>query len=405
MRTTPNSNRLHIGIFGRRNAGKSSLINALTGQETAIVSEMPGTTTDPVHKAMEIHGIGPVVMIDTGGIDDGGAVGKRRVEKAYKVLDKTDICLLVIDKCNDFSEYEEKFLKEAQARNTSVIIVANKSDISGENRSFKSMAARKNIPMIEVSALYGTGMQQLRNKIVECIPNDFERKVILRDLLSPSDFVVMVAPLDMEAPKGRLKLPQVQAIRDILDSDCSVMVLKEKDLGKILSTPGFSPRLVITESQVLTSVGKIVPERIPLTTFSVLYARYKGELDILIKGAAGISSLKSESRVLIAEACTHHPIGDDVGQVIIPDLLTSGACGNKKIFIEHIRGCNFPADIKNYDLIIHCGGCMFNRKEMLSRINIAEKSGVPITNYGLFLAYMCGMLERVISPFTQAVPC
>jgi [FeFe] hydrogenase H-cluster maturation GTPase HydF len=401
MINTPLSNRIHIGIFGRRNAGKSTLINAITGQDMAIVSELPGTTTDPVYKAMEIHDLGPVVIIDTGGIDDSGQVGEMRVKKAYKVLGKTDIALLVVENDKSLGEYEHQFIKEVNARGIPLLVVVNKSDAGSASSQLLDELAAKKLKYIGVSALQKTGIDQLRQMIVELTPEDYERKSILNDILTPGDLVLMVAPLDMEAPKGRLKLPQVQTIRDVMDSDCSVIMTKEADLEKTLNNLKTPPRLVIAESQVLGDVARRIPAGMPLTTFSVLYARYKGDLEILAQGARRFDSLKPGSKVLIAESCTHHPIGDDVGKVVIPGWINSRFIQDQSLAIEHVAGYDFPSDVSGYSLIIHCGGCMLNRREMMNRINTAEHAQVPVTNYGIFLAHMHGLLDRVIAPFAS----
>lgn len=396
MNNTPLGNRLHIGIFGRRNVGKSSLINVLTDQAVAIVSDLPGTTTDPVHKAMEIHEIGPVVVIDTGGLDDSGPVGEMRVRSAYKVLAKTDVALLVVDRSEPLGPCERDFIKEIEERRIPLITVINKTDEGNPDSRLISEVTSLKFPHVLTSAITGNGIAELRGKIVECTPNDYERKTILNDILSPKSLVLLVAPLDMEAPKGRLKLPQVQTIRDILDNNCSVLMTKETGLERELSTLRKLPDLVITESQVLDAVGKILPPDIPLTTFSVLYARYKCELDTLLRGAEGIDKLNSDSKVLVAEACTHHPIGDDIGRVVIPGLLDARFPG---IGIDYASGFDFPASLDDYSLIIHCGGCIINRREMMGRMARATQASVPITNYGLFLAHMHGMLDRVVAPF------
>ncbi|MFA5144483.1 MAG: [FeFe] hydrogenase H-cluster maturation GTPase HydF [Candidatus Omnitrophota bacterium] len=398
MDKTPLSNRMHIGIFGRRNTGKSTLINAITGQDIAIVSDLPGTTTDPVYKAMEIHDIGPVVVIDTGGIDDSGKVGDMRVKKAYKILNKADVALLLVERSGCLGDYELNFIKETKARGIPLLVVVNKTDEGSVDAGLLEGLSSKKINYVCVSALKGSGVVELRKKIVELSPDDYERKTILKDMLLPGDLVLMVAPLDMEAPKGRLKLPQVQAIRDILDNDCSVMMVKEEGLGKTLGSLKSHPQLIITESQILDKVGKTVPKDIPLTTFSVLYARYKGDLDVLVEGASHIDKLKPGAKVLISEACTHHPVGDDIGRVVIPEWIKSRFPG---VIVEYVSGYDFPADLSSYALVIHCGGCMLNRREMMSRIAYAQAAGVPITNYGMFLAHMNGMLEKVIAPFGQ----
>lgn len=400
MNKTPLSNRMHIGIFGRRNAGKSTLINAITGQEIAIVSEIPGTTTDPVYKAMEIHDIGPVVMIDTGGIDDDGPIGRMRVEKAYKILNKTDVALLVVDRAMGFGDHEEYLLTEMKTRRIPFIIVINKEDIAAPLGDLEDICRNKKYTYVKVSALNKTGIPELRKKIVDLCPDDFERKMILKDILEPSDVVVLVAPLDIEAPKGRLKLPQVQTIRDILDSDCTTIVLKENELEGMLANLKARPKLVIAESQVFAKVNAMLPADILLTSFSALYARYKGDLETLAEGVKSVESLKPGDKVLIAEACTHHPIGDDIGRVVIPNLLNARfEAAGKKLNIDYCAGYDFPQNVKDYKLVIHCGGCMLNRREMIYRINTAKNAGVPITNYGLVIAYASGILDRIVRPF------
>lgn len=400
MQNTPLSNRLHIGIFGRRNVGKSTLINALTGQETAIVSELPGTTTDPVYKAMEVHDIGPLVLIDTGGIDDEGIVGEKRVKKAFRVLDKSDMSLLVVDKETGLTEHDDRFLGEAKKRGIPVIVVINKTDISGKNGELAASLLARKMPVVEISALNRTGMAELREEIKETAPDDFERKIILKDLLSPQALVIIVAPLDIEAPKGRLKLPQVQTIRDILDADCTTMVVKEDALEATLANLKKRPGLVVTESQVFDKVAKILPRDIPMTSFSILYARYKGDLEAMVAGARALDSLTRDSRILIAEACTHHPIGDDIGRSVIPALLGKRlGCPPEDLKIDHISGYDFPDDLGGYGLVIHCGGCMLNRRDMTHRINVARESRTPITNYGILIAYCHGILGRSLEIF------
>ncbi|MBN2484236.1 MAG: [FeFe] hydrogenase H-cluster maturation GTPase HydF [Candidatus Omnitrophica bacterium] len=394
------SNRLHIGLFGRRNVGKSTLINAFTGQNIAIVSDVPGTTTDPVYKAMELHDIGPVVLIDTGGIDDEGPLGQARVKKAYKVLHKTDLALLVVDKTIGLSGPEEALLKEIKKCHIPVLVVLNKSDLNRSNEELIETLTSEKRPYIEVSALKKNGIDTLREMIVKMTPSDFERKRILSDLVRTKDTVVIVAPLDMEAPKGRLKVPQVQTIRDLLDHNCTTIVVKETELPGVLENLKEKPALAIVESQIYGTIKDILPEDIPLTSFSVLYARYKGELDILAAGIQAIENLKANDRVLIAEACTHHPIGDDIGRVVIPRLLNEPFKEKGEgVIIDHSVGYDFPDDLKKYKLIIHCGGCMLNCRDMLSRLETARVQGVPITNYGMVIAYMHGILERAVKPF------
>lgn len=398
MNKTPLSNRLHIGIFGRRNTGKSTLINAITGQDLAIVSDSPGTTTDPVYKAMEIHDVGPVVIIDTGGIDDFGKIGEMRVKKAYKILNKTDVALLVVERSQKLGEYERGFIKTVKAKGIPVLAVVNKSDEGPvENILLEELASLK-LEYLCVSALNRDGIDALRSKIAALAPEDYERKTILRDMIFPGDLVFIVAPMDMEAPKGRLILPQVQTIRDILDSDCSVLTAKESEMEQALGLLKSPPRLIVTDSRVLKGVAEKVPADIPLTTFSILYARYKGDLGVLAAGIGHMDKLKPNDKVLIAEACTHHPIGDDIGRVIIPGWLKTLYPG---IIVEYAAGYDFPSDVSGYSLVIHCGGCMLNRRAMMNRLGTAAKENVPVTNYGMVLARMYGLLDRVMNPFEQ----
>ncbi|MEI8344597.1 MAG: [FeFe] hydrogenase H-cluster maturation GTPase HydF [Candidatus Omnitrophota bacterium] len=395
MQNTPLSNRLHIGIFGRVNVGKSSLINALTDQDTAIVSETPGTTTDPVHKAMEIHGLGPVVVFDTGGIDDAGALGAMCVDKTFKVLNKTDVSLLVLDKREQMGVCEENFLKEVKNRGIPCIAVINKCDVIESNDELKTLLKSLKLPFVEVSALKRSGLDALRDQITQSAPEDFERKIILADLLRPGDTVVLVAPLDIEAPKGRLKLPQVQTIRDVLDAGCQALILKEDILLSSINDMMVKPRLVIAESQVLSEVARILPKDIPLTSFSMLYARYKGDLEVLARGAKAVDLLNKDSRILIAEACTHHPVGEDVGRVVIPELIRKRLGFDEGgLRIDYAAGYQYPDNLQGYDLVIHCGGCMLNRRQMMHRLASAAGSHVAITNYGMLIAYCSGILDR-----------
>lgn len=400
MNRTPLSNRLHIGIFGRRNTGKSTLINAITGQDLAIVSDSPGTTTDPVYKAMEIHGIGPVVIIDTGGIDDFGKIGEMRVKKAYKILNKTDVALLVVERSQTLGEYERGFLKTVKAKGIPVLTVVNKSDEGPVENMLSEELSSLKLEYLCVSALNRNGIDALRSRIAALAPEDYERKTILRDMIRPGDFVLIAAPMDIEAPKGRLILPQVQTIRDILDSDCCVLTAKETELGQALDILKSPPHLIVTDSRVLKNVAEKVPADIPLTTFSILYARYKGDLGVLAAGICHIDKLKPQDKVLISEACTHHPIGDDIGRVIIPGWLKTLV---PDIVVEHAAGYDFPSDVSGYSLVIHCGGCMLNRRAMMNRLGIASEACVPITNYGMVLARMHGLLDRVMRPFEQKV--
>jgi [FeFe] hydrogenase H-cluster maturation GTPase HydF len=405
MYKTPLSGRLHIAIFGRRNVGKSSLINAITNQEIAIVSDVAGTTTDPVYKSMEILPIGPCVIIDTAGIDDIGALGEKRVGKTLKVLNKTDVAILVIDPQLGINEYERKLLNHINKRKIPALGVVNKIDISSVNEQLRNEISALKIPYLEVSAKNRIGIDLLKQKIIEIAPPDWEAPTILGDLVRPKDLVVLVVPIDLEAPKGRLILPQVQTLRDLLDHNACAVVVKETELKSALASLRTKPRLVVTDSQAFKKVTEDTPLDIPLTSFSILYARYKGDLKILIDGVMAIKNLKRGDAVLIAEACTHHPIGDDIGRVKIPKLLKETVGGEIKITVT--AGYDFPANLNEYKLVIHCGGCMLNRREMLSRIRIAQSAGVSITNYGLTIAYLNNTLERALAPFNlemDAIP-
>ncbi|SEF44924.1 [FeFe] hydrogenase H-cluster maturation GTPase HydF [Caloramator fervidus] len=391
MIDTPKANRLHIAIFGRRNAGKSSLINALTGQEIALVSDYAGTTTDPVYKAMELLPIGPVVIIDTAGIDDEGEVGELRVKKTKEVLDKTDLALLVFDPENTDFSIEQEWFNALKDKKIPTIGVINKIDIQDidENKLKKYF----DIPFVKISAKLKMNIGRLKEAIQKYAPEDFEKKTIVGDIVKAKNLVVLVAPQDIQAPKGRLILPQVQVIRDILDNDGVALVVKDSELEDILNSLNRKPDLVITDSQVFKKVNETLEEDIPLTSFSILMAKYKGDLNILIEGAKTIDNLKDGDRVLIAEACTHHPLEGDIGREKLPNWLKQRT--GAKLDIKVIAGVDFPEDLTSYKLIIHCGACMFNRKQMMTRIIRAKEQGVPITNYGIAIAYINGILDRV----------
>jgi len=397
----PKSFRLHIGIFGRRNVGKSSVLNALTRQDVSIVSDVAGTTTDPVEKPMELLPVGPVLFIDTAGIDDAGALGEQRIRKTMAVFDRTDLGLIV-STGNDWGSFEEKILQELKDRNIPAIVVFNKSDICRPDSCLLNNFSAEKIPFAETSAISGAGILSLRQVILETVPDDFiNRPGILSDLVGPGEMAVLVVPIDKEAPKGRLILPQVQSIRDLLDGDSFCMVTKERELREALSRLNKPPKLVVTDSQVFLKVAADTPPEIPLTGFSILFARYQGDLQEMVRGAMTISKLKTGDKVLIAEACSHHPIGEDVGTVKIPRWLTQYVGG--KLQIDNLRGHDFPDNISEYKLIIHCGACTWNRREMLSRIMKARQAGVPITNYGLTIAYSLGIFERALQPFPSAL--
>jgi len=398
---SPKSFRLHIGLFGRRNVGKSSLLNAITEQEVSIVSEIAGTTTDPVEKPMELLPLGPVLFIDTAGIDDVGALGEKRVQKTKAVFDRTDLGIIVSNS-QDWGEFEEKTLQELKDREIPVIVVFNKTDLyPGRSCMLNSLNGEK-LPVVETSVSTGAGIDALRETILKTAPDDYiNRPAIVADLVGPGEAAILVVPIDKEAPKGRLILPQVQAIRDLLDGDSFCMVVKDQQLPKALAQMNQAPKLVVTDSQAFAQVAAVTPPEIPLTGFSILFARFQGDLTEMVRGAMAIDQLKAGDRVLIAEACSHHPIEEDIGTVKIPNWLNKYVGG--QLDIEHARGRDFPADISQYKLIIHCGACMWNRREMLSRILKARQAGVPITNYGLTIAYSVGIFERALQPFPAAL--
>lgn len=391
LNDTPSGERLHISFFGRRNAGKSSLVNAVTGQELSVVSDVRGTTTDPVTKAMELLPLGPVVIIDTPGIDDEGALGELRVKKTRQILNRTDIAVLVVDSTAGLSSAEDELLKIFSEKKLPFLIVYNKSDL----REKTDCAENE----ISVSAANGDNINELKEKLAVLVRKNNEEKHIIGDFLSEGDFAVLVTPIDEAAPKGRIILPQQQTIRDILDSGAIAVVTKESELAETLSKLGTKPKIVITDSQVFGMVSRIVPEDIPLTSFSILMARYKGFLDTAVKGAAAISSLSDGDTILISEGCTHHRQCGDIGSVKLPALLkkTTG----KSLNIELSSGHEFPDDLSRYSLVIHCGGCMLNEREVTYRRKSAEEQNVPFTNYGIAIACMNGILRRSIGIFPE----
>ena len=390
MINTPNSNRLHISIFGKRNVGKSSLINALTNQSLSVVSDTPGTTTDPVSKAMELLPIGPVVIIDTAGLDDTGELGNLRVEKTKQVIQKTDLAVLVFSPENDDISQEKKWYKDLQKYNIPTIGVINKIDKFESNKNI--LKNEFNIDFVDISSTEKINIDALKQLLVSNAPNDFEKSTILGDIVKPKYRVVLVAPQDIQAPKGRLILPQVQIIRDILDNDAMALTVKDTELKDILNSLVSPPDLVITDSQMFKKVNKIVPKDIPLTSFSILFARYKGDLDLFIQGASTINNLRPSDNILIAEACTHHPLKGDIAREKLP-LLLEKRCGGK-LNITVSTGPELPSDLSKYKLILHCGSCMFNRKQLLSRLEIIKSQNVPVTNFGVALAELNGILER-----------
>lgn len=390
LNSTPSAERLHIGIFGKRNAGKSSLINAITGQSIAIVSDIKGTTTDPVSKAMELLPLGPVVMIDTPGLDDVGVLGQMRISKTYQVLNKTDIALLVIDGSIGMSKEDEALLEVIKEKKIPYLIVVNKMDEMREEME-------ESRERIYVSANSKLNIEKLKERIGNLIPKEEKKRPLVADLLKPLDFVVLVVPIDASAPKGRLILPQQQTIRDIIEAGAVSIVVKDTELKETLEKLGQKPRLVITDSQAFSEVAKQTPDDVPLTSFSILFARYKGDLWEAVKGARAIENLKDGDTILMAEGCTHHRQCEDIGTVKIPNWIRNYTKG-KDIHIETCSGTEFPNDLSKYQLIVHCGGCTLNEREMKYRIRCAVDQGIPITNYGIFIAYMKGILERSIEP-------
>ena len=388
---TLKSNRLHIAFFGKTNVGKSSLINKITGQDVSIVSEIAGTTTDVVEKSMELLPIGPVTFLDTAGLDDKTELGEKRVEKTMKVLDRTDIAVIVCEP-EGFDDYEKILIKDIEKLGIPYLILVNKCD------------TKKNVHEDLNNAIYTSIVDEqiaykFKQALINLLPEDFiNTPKIAGDLVPEKSTVILVTPIDKEAPKGRLILPQVQTIRDLLDSDCLVYTVKETELKQALDNLKTPPSLVITDSQAFRQVSEIVPEEIPLTSFSILFARLKGDINAFAEGAKAIDNLKDGDMVLILESCTHHAIEDDIGRVKIPNLLRKRT--GKNLVIHNFVGHDFP-DIKDYKLIIHCGACMTNRREVLSRIIKANNAGIPITNYGIAISYCLGILSRAIKPISN----
>lgn len=389
LNNTPMAERVHIGIFGRRNAGKSSIINAMTGQNLAIVSDVAGTTTDPVLKAMELLPLGPVVIIDTPGLDDEGELGRLRVQKAYQVLNKTDIAVVVIDGSVGRTAADEEILERIREKKIPYMIVKNKSDLQAAEKDEETV--------ISVSAKTGQNIYALKERIAALAPKEDMTRKIVGDLLKPNDLAVLVVPIDSAAPKGRLILPQQQTIRDILEAGAVSVVTRDHELKETLVSLGKKPKLVITDSQIFGRVSKEVPADMQLTSFSILMARYKGDLKPNVKGARALEQLQDGDVVLISEGCTHHRQCEDIGTVKLPRWIKEHT--GKELRFEFTSGTEFPLDLSSYKLIVHCGGCMLNEREMKYRLKCAEDQGVPMTNYGICIAYINGILERSLAPF------
>ncbi len=396
---TPKGLRLHIAIFGRRNVGKSTLLNALTEQNVSIVSDVAGTTTDPVEKPLELLPLGPVLFIDTAGIDDKGGLGALRVEKTKKIFDRADFALLVIEP-NSFGEYEEEIISELDDRKIPFVVVINKIDICSPSDSFIKKLADLNHKYLLCSSLNGDGILALKKMLIANAPDDWINPPTLAgDLVETGKTAVLVIPIDLEAPKGRLILPQVQVIRELLDNDCMSMVVKERELSRAIENMREKPAIVITDSQAVLKVCADVPNDIKVTTFSILFARYKGDLRTFVEGVFTFDDLKDGDKVLIGEACSHHAIADDIGTVKIPRWVRQYT--GKKIIFDKYSGHDFPDNLKDYRLIVHCGSCMINRREVLNRIVQAKSQGVPITNYGVAISYLQGVLKRAVEPFSS----
>lgn len=399
LNATPSSERVHIGIFGKRNAGKSSLINAITGQNLAIVSEAKGTTTDPVYKAMELLPLGPVMIIDTPGIDDEGVLGSLRIQKAYQVLNKTDIALVIIDAAVGPSAEDLRLIKRINTKKIPLLIVINKCETINEDKKTAYQALLPNGKLLFVSAEQKLNIFELKEAIAQTVPADENKAQIVADLLSPSDFVVLVVPIDSAAPKGRLILPQQQTIRDILEADAAAIVVKENELTNTLQNLGKRPKLVITDSQVFKKVAAETPADILLTSFSILFARYKGNLQTAVQGVTALDSLEDGDKILIGEGCTHHRQCDDIGTVKLPRWIKEYTGKNPEFIFT--SGTEFPLDLSPYKMIIHCGACMLNEREMQYRIKCAADQNIPFTNYGITIAYINGILKRTVEPFPQ----
>ena len=401
MQSTPRSLRLHIGLFGRRNVGKSSLLNAITRQQVSIVSPQAGTTTDPVEKPMELLPLGPVLFVDTAGIDDEGALGEMRVERTRAVFDRVDIGVVVTE-AGAWGTFEDALLQELAARHVPAVVIFNKADLRAPSDEERARFEPRGIPALAVSALSGVGILDLREALLRLAPADhFDNRRLVSDLVPPGEVAVLVVPIDKEAPKGRLILPQVMTIRDLLDGESMSLVVQERELRNALARLAKPPALVVTDSQAFLKVAADVPREIPMTSFSILMARFQGDLTEQVRGTMGIEKLRGGDRILVAETCSHHPVGEDIGRVKIPRWLTQYV--GAKLEFEHVQGRDFPRDPRPYRLVVHCGNCTGNRREMMSRIHRCLEAGVPITNYGLTIAYSLGIFERALQPFPGAL--
>jgi [FeFe] hydrogenase H-cluster maturation GTPase HydF len=397
MKDTPKGMRLHIGLFGRRNVGKSSLLNALTRQQVSIVSDVPGTTTDPVEKPMELLPLGPVLFIDTAGIDDVGSLGEMRAERTRLIFERTDLGILVAEG-DRWGEFEEGIIAELSKRQEPIIVVFNKGDLAEPRAEILQDLKSRKLPVVQTVASQSKGILDLREALIRTAPESFmDSPPVLGDLIAPGELVVLVVPIDLEAPRGRLIMPQVQSIRDILDHDSCCLVVKERELRDALDKLKNPPALVVTDSQAFLRVAGDTPGQVPMTSFSILFARLKGDLKEFVRGVKTIDRLKAGSRVLVLESCAHHPIGEDIGRVKIPRWIRQYT-GVDLEFV-HRQGHDFPTDLSDYQLIIQCGACMLNRREVISRILRCREAGVPITNYGVAITYSLGVLDRALSPF------
>ncbi len=401
MQRTPKSLRLHIGLFGRRNTGKSSVLNAITRQDVSLVSSQAGTTTDPVEKVMEMLPLGPVVFVDTAGVDDEGALGEARVERTRKVLERVDLAVIITES-GVWGEFEQGLLNSLRQRGVPVVVGVNKADISPPADNWLDTLRASGIQPVVISALTGTGIRALRDALADAAPPELiEIPSLLGDLVPVGGMAILVTPIDMEAPKGRLIMPQVQSIRDLLDHDAMAMVVKERELRLALERLNAPPDLVVTDSQAFLKVAADTPDSVPMTSFSILQARRNGDLDAFAAGAAAIDRLRDGDRVLMAESCTHHPIGDDIGRVKIPRWLRQyTGC---QLDFQHVQGLDFPDDLSGFALVVQCGGCSVTRRVILSRVARCRMAGVPITNYGIAIAHALGITRRALAPFPSAL--